>query len=113
MMQIFQRVPNSGQIGGARLRNSRHRGVSAVETAIVLPLVMLFALASVDFGRVVSAYLALANANRCGAEYGVMHSFTAYTRPSWEVKVKAAIEEELETLSGVQIDNLICTLDTT
>src|SRR6188768_3871857 len=81
------------------LHATRRRGAAALELALILPLVLLLACASADFGRVIHAHLAVSNAARCGAEYGSMHGYTDYTRASWEEKVRRAIEEELEGLT--------------
>ncbi len=89
------------------------RGVAALEMALVLPLVLLFAFASVDFGRVVHAYIAVSNAARCGAEYGSMDKFTSYTRDNWESGVQAAIDQEMQGLPGFVNGNLANTVTTT
>lgn len=94
-------------------RRARQRGIAAVELAVVLPLVLLFAFAVVDFGRVVHTYITLANAARCGAEYGSMHNFTAYTHSFWESQVRLAVQEEMEGLTGVASEDLQTTIVTT
>ncbi|MBI2954090.1 MAG: pilus assembly protein [Chloroflexi bacterium] len=47
------------------------RGQSAVEFAIVLPLLLLILMGTVDFGRLYFRYVIVANAARVGAEYGM------------------------------------------
>jgi Flp pilus assembly protein TadG len=89
------------------------RGAAAVEMALVLPLVLLLTFAAVDFGRVVHAFLVVSNAARCGAEYGSMHEFTAYTRPSWESQIRSAMEDEMHGLKGFSATNLQSTYTTT
>jgi Flp pilus assembly protein TadG len=89
------------------------RGVAAVEFALILPLVLLLTLACVDLGRVVHAYLVVSNAARCGAQYGSMHEFTNYTRPSWESQIRTAIEGEMNGLRGFSSSNLQSTYTTT
>jgi len=48
----------------------RERGQSLVETAIVLPILLLLVAAVVDFGRAFDAYIVLTNAAREGARFG-------------------------------------------
>jgi Flp pilus assembly protein TadG len=55
--------PNTGE--------DRGLGQSLVETAIVLPILLLFLAAVVDFGRAFDAYIVLTNAAREGARYTV------------------------------------------
>jgi len=88
------------------------RGVAAVEMAIVAPLLLLFALASADFGRVVHAYAVVSNAARCGAEYGSMHGFTPYTRASWESRIRQRATEEMEGVSGFDAGQMNLTITT-
>ena len=45
----------------------RSAGQSLVETALVLPVILLLLLGIVEFGRVFSAYLVITNASREGA----------------------------------------------
>ena len=90
----------------------KRTGAATVEMALVLPVVLLFAFACVDFGRVVHAYVVVSNAARCGAEYGSMHKFTTYTHPFWESEVRLAIEQEMEGLASFDAGNLQTTLTT-
>ena len=48
----------------------RERGQSLVETAIVVPILLLLLAAVIDFGRVFDAYIVLTNAAREGARFG-------------------------------------------
>lgn len=48
-------------------------GQAAVELALVLPLMVLILLIIVDFGRVFTTYVAVANAAREGARYCALH----------------------------------------
>lgn len=47
------------------IRNSK--GQSLVETALVLPLLLLIVFGTIEFGRVFNAYLVVSNASREGA----------------------------------------------
>jgi Flp pilus assembly protein TadG len=53
----------------AHLRSSEHGGALA-ELAVVLPLLILIAIGVMDYGRVYSTSIAVANAARAGAEWG-------------------------------------------
>ncbi len=89
------------------------RGAAAVELAVVLPLLMLLALAATDVGRVVHAYLAVSNAARSGAAYGSMHNFTSYTHDFWDSQVRLVIEQEMQGMPGYSQSALQETLTTT
>jgi hypothetical protein len=70
---------------GNRGRQSRERGQSLVETAIVFPVLLLLLAAVVDFGRAFDAYIVLTNAAREGARFGAV-------KPSLTVdQVKAVV----------------------
>jgi hypothetical protein len=60
----------------------RERGQSLVETAVVLPILLLLVAAIVDFGRAFDAYIVLTNAAREGARFGS----TNPEMEDWEVK---------------------------
>lgn len=66
-------------------RQSRERGQSLVETAVVFPVLLLLLAAVVDFGRAFDAYIVLTNAAREGARFGAV-------KPSLTVdQVKAVV----------------------
>ena len=48
------------------------RGTSFIETAILVPCVLLVCCAVMDFGRVVYAGIEIANAARAGVQYGAL-----------------------------------------
>ena len=50
----------------------RERGQSLVELAIALPMLLLLLLGTVDLGRAYADYVALKNAARDGAGYGIL-----------------------------------------
>ena len=80
--------------------------------AIVTPLLLLFAFASADFGRIVHAYAVVSNAARCGAEYGSMHGVTPYTRESWESRIRQTVDQEMQGLSGFEGEHVNLTVTT-
>ena len=51
-------------------RRDRSRGQSVVEFALVLPILLLLLAATIDFGRLFYAYVAVENAAKEGALYG-------------------------------------------
>jgi Flp pilus assembly protein TadG len=73
-------------------------GTAAVEFAICIPMLMLFALASADFGRIAFFHQVVCNAARTGAETGATHKFTAYTQDSWEDGVHQAVLSEMQNM---------------
>jgi Flp pilus assembly protein TadG len=56
--------------GSGKRRKRRERGQSLVETAVVLPILLLLLAAIIDFGRAFDAYIILTNAAREGARFG-------------------------------------------
>jgi Flp pilus assembly protein TadG len=78
------------------------KGTAAVEMALVCPLVLLFAFATTDFGRVMAAYLVVCNAARVGADYGSTNGYTSFTRTSWETAIRQVVNQEMLGLSSYQ-----------
>ena len=68
MRRIRERMNRHRRESGKQKR--RERGQSLVETAVVLPILILLVAAIVDFGRVFDAYIVLTNAAREGARFG-------------------------------------------
>jgi Flp pilus assembly protein TadG len=87
------------------LRRTRN-GIAAVEMALICPLVLMFAFATTDFGRVMAAYLVVCNAARVGADYGTMNGYTSYTQASWQSAIRQAVDQEMQGLSGYQSSQL-------
>jgi Flp pilus assembly protein TadG len=74
--------------------------------ALVCPLVLLFAFATTDFGRVMAAYLVVCNAARVGADYGSTNGYTSYTQASWQAAIRQAVNQEMQGLLGYQASQL-------
>lgn len=53
------------------------RGQSLVETALVVPVLVILLVGAVEMGRVVYASIAVANAAKAGAQYGCENGYTA------------------------------------
>ena len=94
-------------------RRNIRRGVATLELALLLPFIVFCGLVTVDFGRVMHAYLVVSNAARCGAEFGAMHKVTNYTRPYWESEVQRAVDEEMQGLPQFATEDLDATFSTT
>jgi hypothetical protein len=80
--------------------------------ALTLPLLILFALAATDFGRVVHAHVAVGNAARAGAVHGSMHNYTSLTEPQWRADIEQAIREELQGMKDFDDSKLEVTVTT-
>jgi Flp pilus assembly protein TadG len=94
-------------------RRNRRRGTAATELALSLPLLATIVLGCVDFGRVTSSYVAVANASRVGAEYGATHKFTPYTQSSWETRLRQAVVDEMSPIAAFDPAKLQTTVSTT
>ena len=57
----------------ARNRNSRRRGSTIVEFALVIFLLMLLTFAGIEFDRMVLVYTTVAHATRTGVRYAIVH----------------------------------------
>ncbi|MEX0586935.1 MAG: TadE family protein [Pirellulales bacterium] len=97
--------------GAGRLTSTR-RGTSAVEAAVVLPVIGLLLLACSDIGRAVHAQIVVTNAVRVGAEYGATHRFTDETRTAWEVRLRDVMREELLSLQDSSPELMDATVTT-
>jgi Flp pilus assembly protein TadG len=88
------------------------KGTAATEFAIVLPMLMLFALGGADFGRIAFYSDVVSNAARVGAEVGGTRRFTADTRAAWETKIQNAILEEMQHVPHFDSGRLTSTVST-
>jgi len=84
----------------------QRRGASAVELAIVLPLLMTIVLGTVDIGRAFTTRCALANAVRVGAETGATYRLTPLTADAWESRIQTAVLEELHGTPQLDLSQL-------
>jgi Flp pilus assembly protein TadG len=102
-----------------RLNDSRprcslaRRGATAVEAALVLPLLSLLLLMCADLGRAIHAQIVLTNAVRTGAEYGALHRFTAETRQAWEERIEQSMRDEIASIANADLQQLAATIETT
>lgn len=61
---------------GATIRRSE-KGTALVELAVVLPLLILFAIGAAEFGRLYFAAITVANAARAGAQFGAQNAVSS------------------------------------
>lgn len=92
---------------------SRPRGATAVEAAIVLPLVSLLLLACADIGRAIHAQIVVTNLARVGAEYGATHRFTPESRTHWESRLHEVMLGELSSIQNSSPALLETSIETT
>lgn len=85
---------------------SDRRGATAVEVAIVLPLILLFAFACSDFGRAYSVRQSVCNAARIGAAYAASKANTDYNRASWHQNVHDHVLEQMQSVGGLDSEQL-------
>ncbi len=110
-LQSWRQRPSLGRYHRRLL--PRRRGAALVEFAITCPLLILFALATADFGRIVAAYQTVANAARLSSEYGSTHGHSAYTQAAWLAEVRQTVTDELQNQSGFNAANLTVNIATT
>ena len=71
------------------------RGSITIEFAFLLPVLLTLMLLCVDFGRFAHNYIAVTNAARAGAAFGMMNNHSVLTKPIWDAGVRQAIEDEM------------------
>ncbi len=88
----------------------RRRGAAATELALILPVMMMIALGCVDFGRFAYDLIAVTNAARAGAAYGIMNNYSPTTLAAWKASVVAAAKAEIAGQDGYSAANLTVTV---
>lgn len=97
-----------------RLNGSRRRvGAAAAEFALILPVLLLIALACVDFGRFAYHHIAMTNATRAGAEYGIMHPYLSSGTGAWQTAIESTARAELSNQTDCTPSNLSTTTTVT
>lgn len=76
-------------------------GAAAFEFAVALPLLLLILVGILEFGRVGSLEIQLAQAARAGAEYGAFHPPDQYTLADWQRMCERRAREVLASESGL------------
>ena len=64
----------SNKLGSTRQRRDGSAGISVVEIALVLPMLLMIIGGVVDMGFAFHTYIAMVNSAREGARYGVTHA---------------------------------------
>lgn len=91
-----------------RRRGQPHtRGQALVEFAIILPVLALFLVGSLDFGRVFFGWVGITNSSRIGANYAAAHAL-AWTLPDSPAKQQERDHYYQEVASDLQALN--CTV---
>ena len=90
----------------------RH-GCVATEVALCVPLLILLALATADFGRVAHAYQVVCNAARGGAERGSMQTVTPYSYSAWKERVLQATLHEMSNFPDFDSEQCECLVEWT
>jgi Flp pilus assembly protein TadG len=85
---------------GCKKQHRTRRGAAAMELAVVLPLLILVALACVDYGRYAYYSIAVTNAARAGAEYGIMNPYATSGQAAWTAAVAQAAADEMTNQTG-------------
>jgi Flp pilus assembly protein TadG len=89
-------------------RSPRRRAAAALEAAVVLPVLLLFLVATVDLGRLPKIADSVSNAARNGAQYGSTNTTTAADA----AKIRAAALTEMANLPNVSSTNPTVTATT-
>ncbi|MEY3174973.1 MAG: hypothetical protein RLZZ436_2887 [Planctomycetota bacterium] len=80
--------------------NKTRRGASAVEFAIVLPVMAAVLAGTADYGRFAATSIAVCNASRAGAGYGCIHPWDDYTSEAFMTACRSKVEEEFSAVPG-------------
>lgn len=84
----------------SRPDRKRRRGASAIEFAIVLPVMAAVLAGTADYGRFAATSIAVCNASRAGAGYGCIHPWDDYTNESFTTVCRSKVEEEFSAVPG-------------
>jgi Flp pilus assembly protein TadG len=95
-----------------RCPGTRRRGAAAVEFAVVLPLLVTFLLGATDFGRFSYTSIAVANAARAGAAYGITNPYSSSSLAAWQTAVTQAAIDEFSQSSAFDSSKLTVTITT-
>ncbi len=85
------------------------RAGSAVELALVLPVLAALGLGAVDFGRLAATSVAVANAAGAGAGFAAQQPCTPATLDLWRTAVRQAVLDDLGSANEVEVLALVVT----
>ncbi len=86
-------------------RQRGERGASAVEFALVMPLLLMLLFGIISTGMTFSDHLAATNATREGARYGAA---TNMSEPGWATSVKERVKQVYFNAGETVTDDQIC-----
>jgi Flp pilus assembly protein TadG len=87
-------------------RTAHRRGSAAVELGVVLSVLTVIAFGCVDLGRFAYTYIAVTNAARAGAAYGIMNNYSNSTigdfstSGTWKYGILQAAQSEMPSLTA-------------
>jgi Flp pilus assembly protein TadG len=80
---------------------------------MILPVLVTLVMGCVDFGRFAYNYIAVNNAARAGAAYGIMNPYVSSGQAAWQTAVQEAARDEMEQQTGYTRTSLTVTTSTT
>ena len=92
----------------ARTKSIR-RAASAVELALVLPVLTTLGLACLDFGRFAYHHVAVTGAARAGAEYAVTTPYGPDGEAGWRAAIEQTVRAEVTNQTGCDPARLTAT----
>lgn len=94
-------------------RPRRRQGAAAAEFAIALPLLVLLVLGCVDFGRFAYNYIAVTNAARAGAAFGIMNPYLPSGEAAWRAQILQKARDEMAGQTDYTSSDLTATTTVT
>lgn len=92
MTYWLQRRPRKSRIAKRRLAST------AIEAAVITPVLLLLVAAAIDFSRIYHAEIIVTQAAERGALYGASENFVDDTKAAWETSIRDIVTQELEQL---------------
>jgi Flp pilus assembly protein TadG len=77
----------------------RRRAATAIEFAVLLPVLVTLVLGCVDFGRFAYTYNVVTNAARVGASFGAVNPYTEETQSLWQNGIQQAVVAEMSGIN--------------
>jgi Flp pilus assembly protein TadG len=88
---------NIRQSIGKKATSSRD-GAATLETAIVLPTLLLIMLGAADFGRFATVAMAVNAAARAGAYYGAINPYNSTSQSAFSTGLNQAVTNEMQSM---------------
>ena len=98
----------TGGARAARAGQSKERGQSAVEFALVFPVLLLFLFLIFEFGRVFGSWLLITNAAREGARYAAVQDFSCTGDTGCKNTDAAIVSWVQKTASFLSVQAVAC-----